>query len=74
MEQAEKSPMHWFAERTSMHGIPSLIKSNTTSSKAFWSLVCIVGISMFTFMLILLVRQYLSYPVVVKIEEVRSYS
>ena len=25
MEETMKSPMHWFAERTSMHGIPSLI-------------------------------------------------
>ena len=35
MKEAKKSPMHWFAEKTSMHGIPSLIKSTTTSSKAF---------------------------------------
>ena len=72
--EGKKSAAHWFAERTSMHGVPSLIKSSSTGGKMFWSFVCVAGLSMFAFMLISLIKKYYSYPVVVKIGEVRVYS
>ncbi len=66
------SPLQWFADRTSMHGVPSLVKAKTTKGRLFWALVCVFGLGMFVFMLLSLILKYLSYPVIVKIEEVRN--
>ena len=66
----KKSAVDWFAERTSMHGVPSLVKSRSTKGKLFWTLVCMIGMGMFFYMLISLIMKYFSYPVVVKVYEV----
>ncbi len=66
----KKPAVQWFAERTSMHGVPSLIQSHTKKSKAFWAIVCLLGMGMFLYMLISLFVHYFSYPTVIKVNQV----
>ena len=70
MMSEKKSAVNWFAERTSMHGVPSLVKSHSMKSKIFWASVCVIGMGMFFFMLVSLIVKYFQYPVVVRIIEV----
>ena len=72
MSRRRKTAIDWFAERTSMHGVPSLVKAHSSGSRVFWACVCVIGMGMFIFMLVSLILQYLSYPTVLKIEEVSS--
>ncbi len=60
-----------FSSRTSMHGMGFLASARSLKAKVFWSVVCLASMGMFVFMLSRLVILYLSFPVVVKVEEVR---
>ena len=62
-----------FAETTSMHGIPSLIKATSHKSKFFWLAVCTIGLGMFIFMLTSLIMKYFSFPVVVTVKSVSMW-
>ncbi len=60
-----------FADRTTMHGIGSLASAHSIKSKVLWSCICLGSMGMFLYMLSRIVDQYLSYPVIVKMEEVK---
>ncbi len=59
-----------FAGKTSMHGAGFLASAGSLKARVFWSLVCLASMGMFVFMLSGLVIHYLSFPVLVKVEEV----
>ncbi len=42
--------------------------------RCFWGMVCLVGMSMFVFMLISLILKYYSYPVIVRVDQVSTHS
>ena len=60
-----------FSSMTSMHGMGFLSSAKSFKAKVFWSVACLASMGMFVFMLSRLVILYLSFPVVVKVEEVR---
>ena len=65
-----KEAVNSFADKTSMHGVPSLVRARNPRAKLFWSLVCVVAMGMFIFMLISLILKYFQYPVIVKVDQV----
>ena len=65
-----KEAVNNFADKTSMHGVPSLVRARNPRAKLFWSVVCIVAMGMFIFMLISLIIKYFSFPVIVKVDQV----
>ncbi len=60
-----------FTERTTMHGMASISSAKSKKARVFWSVVCLASMGMFIFMVSRLVIHYLSFPVVVVVEEVR---
>ena len=61
-----------FSNRTTMHGMGTLSSAGSLKAKLFWSGVCLGSLGMFLFMLSGLVIQYLSFPVMVNVQEVRK--
>lgn len=72
-KKSVKQSVQSFADKTSMHGVPSLVKAHNPRAKLFWSVVCLVAMGMFIFMLISLILKYFSYPVIVKVDQVRAF-
>ena len=68
-----KEAVNSFADKTSMHGVPSLVRARNPRAKLFWSLVCVVAMGMFIFMLISLILKYFQYPVIVKVDQVSMF-
>ncbi len=60
-----------FSDRTSIHGMRFLASARTMKTKLFWSAVCMGSMGMFVFMLSRLIITYASFPVLVKVEEVK---
>ena len=61
-----------FWNTTSMHGVPWLINARSNKAKVFWGLVCVIGMFMFIYMLVSLVIKYFTFPVVIKVDQVRN--
>ncbi len=61
-----------FGNTTSMHGVPWLISARSVKARTFWGLVCVIGMFMFIYMLVSLVMKYFDYPIVVKVDQVRT--
>ncbi len=61
-----------FTERTTMHGMASISSAKSQKARVFWSVVCLLSMGMFIFMVSRLVIHYLSFPVVVRLEEVSN--
>ncbi len=59
-----------FGGRTSMHGVGFLVAAKSLKAKIFWSCVSLGSMGMFLLMLSRLVIHYLSFPVLVRVEEV----
>jgi hypothetical protein len=57
-----------FAERTTVHGVPKAIKSQTIHGKVFWSAVFVGAAIMFTVQFVTLLSKYYSFPKKVTIE------
>ncbi len=67
-----KKILEKFAGRSSMHGIGFLASASSGKARIFWSSVCLFSMGMFVFMLSRLVVKYLSFPVLVTVEEVSA--
>ncbi len=65
-----KNIFEGFAGNTSMHGLGTLASAGSWKGRVFWSGVCLSSMGMFLFMLSRIVKQYLSYPVNISIQEV----
>ena len=63
-----------FGNTTSMHGVPWLINARSNKAKVFWGLVCVIGMFMFIYMLVSLVIKYFTFPVIIKVDQVRNLS
>ena len=61
-----------FTERTTMHGMASISSAKSQKALVFWSVVCLASMGMFIFMVSRLVIHYLSFPVVVRVEQVSN--
>ncbi len=59
-----------YAGRSTMHGLGFLASAKSLKVRVFWSIVCLTSMGMFVFMLISLVIHYLSFPILVKVQEV----
>ena len=59
-----------YAAQSTMHGLPRVVKSQTTFGRVFWSLVCLAAIGMFILQFAELLTRYFSYQKKVTIEVV----
>ena len=64
-----KTKCNEFMENTSIHGVPNIKISTSRLSRAFWTCICCLALTMFIVMLTLNARQYLSYPSAINIVE-----
>ena len=62
-----------FGQTTSMHGIPWLISARSGKARMFWGLVSLAGMIMFLYMLTSLVIKYFSYPVIIRVDQVKYF-
>ena len=69
-QQTVKAYLKEWGSMSTMHGIPWLVSARTGRARIFWTLVCILAMMMFIYMLVSLVLKYYQYPVVVKVDQV----
>ncbi len=71
-QQTVKAYLKEWGSMSTMHGIPWLVSARTGKARIFWTVVCILAMMMFIYMLVSLVLKYYQYPVVVKVDQVSS--
>ncbi len=59
-----------FADDTSLHGVPHVIKAHSLKARLVWSVICLFSIGMAITMLSQLIEKYSSHPVTVRAHEV----
>ena len=61
-----------FAECTTMHGVPRIIKAHSLPARIFWAVICIGAFVMFFWQTAILMQRYLSYPKKVNMEIIQK--
>ncbi len=69
-QQSVKAYLKEWGSMSTMHGIPWLVSARTGRARIFWTVICILAMAMFIYMLVSLVVKYYQYPVVVKVDQV----
>ncbi|CAD5111754.1 DgyrCDS1033 [Dimorphilus gyrociliatus] len=57
-----------YANNSTSHGLPKVVRSKTYLASAFWITVCLATVSLFTWQSVGLLRKYKSYPKSVRLE------
>ncbi len=70
----KKDILHSFGSLTSMHGIAQLSRAKSFKARFFWSGVCLIAMAIFLYSVSQLILKYFSYPVIVRVYQVRSDS
>ncbi len=63
-----------FGSQTSMHGVSHVISNKSMKTRVLWSVICMASMGTFLWMFSLLITKFISYPVQVKVHQVRIRS